>query len=156
MCCVLIVKIVEAVVIHYTVYFDKFICRPYDVLKLRHMNWPAPESNKQGGGKKSFRGHTASGEPETPKAWSSRHQGLRRLSGCPSVTSHFSTKTTKRRITQTTPHDSPGTLVFWCQRSPRNSSGITPCVAPNARGVGQNRRLSTNRPNRLYLENSTR
>ena len=29
----------------------------------------------------------------------------------PSVTSRCSTKTAKRRITQTTPHDSPGTLV---------------------------------------------
>jgi len=31
---------------------------------------------------------------------------------CLSVTSRCSTKTAKRRITQTTPHDSPGTLVF--------------------------------------------
>ena len=31
----------------------------------------------------------------------------------------------KRRITQTTPHNSPGSLVFWCQRSPRNSTGVT-------------------------------
>jgi len=30
----------------------------------------------------------------------------------PSVTSRSSTKTAKQRITQTTPHDSPGTLVF--------------------------------------------
>jgi len=29
-----------------------------------------------------------------------------------SVTSRSSTKTAKRRITQTTPHDTPGTLVF--------------------------------------------
>jgi len=36
------------------------------------------------------------------------------------------TKTAKHRITQTTPHDSPGTLVFWCQRSPRNSTGVIP------------------------------
>ena len=43
-----------------------------------------------------------------------------------SVTSRSSTKTAKRRITQTTPHDTPGTLVFWCQRSPRNSTGVTP------------------------------
>ena len=71
-----------------------------------------------------------------------------------SVTSRSSTKTAKRRITQTTPHDSPGTLVLWCQRSPRNSTGVTPYGAPNAGGVGQNRRLSTN--NRLYLENGTR
>ena len=34
------------------------------------------------------------------------------LSVCLSVTSRCSTKTAKRRITQTTPHDSPGTLVF--------------------------------------------
>ena len=32
----------------------------------------------------------------------------------------------KRRITQTTPHDSTGSLVFWCQWSPRNSTGVTP------------------------------
>ena len=44
-----------------------------------------------------------------------------------SVTSRSSTKTAKRRITQTTPHDSPGTLVFGCQRSPRNSTGVSPC-----------------------------
>ena len=35
-----------------------------------------------------------------------------RPSVCPCVTSRSSTKTVKRRITQTTPHDSPGTLVF--------------------------------------------
>ena len=34
-----------------------------------------------------------------------------RLSVCLSVTSRCSTKTAKRRITQTTPHDSPVTLV---------------------------------------------
>ena len=34
------------------------------------------------------------------------------LCPCPSVTSRSSTKTAKRRITQTTPHDTPGTLVF--------------------------------------------
>jgi len=49
-----------------------------------------------------------------------------RLSVCLSVTSQSSTKTAKRRITQTTPHDCPGTLVLWCQRSPRNSTGVTP------------------------------
>ena len=31
------------------------------------------------------------------------------------ITSYIS-ETVKRRITQTTPHDSPRTLVFWCQR----------------------------------------
>jgi len=65
-----------------------------------------------------------------------------------SVWSRSSTKTAKHRITQTTPHDSPGNLIFWCQRSPRNSTGVTPYGAPNSGRVGQNRRLSTN--NRLY------
>ena len=37
-------------------------------------------------------------------------------SACLSVTSRSSTKKTKYGITQTTPHDSPGTLVFCCQR----------------------------------------
>ena len=36
---------------------------------------------------------------------------------CVSVTLQYSIKTAKRRITQTTPHDSPGTLVFGYQRS---------------------------------------
>ena len=45
-----------------------------------------------------------------------------RLSVRPSV--RPSTKTAKRRITQTTPHDSPRTLVFWRQRFPRNSTGV--------------------------------
>jgi len=48
------------------------------------------------------------------------------VSVCLSVTSWCSTKTAKRRITQTTPHDSPGTLVSWRQRSLRNSTGVTP------------------------------
>ena len=45
-------------------------------------------------------------------------RGTSRVGLCPSVsvsvsvTSRSSTKTAKRRITQTTPHDSPGTLVF--------------------------------------------
>ena len=46
------------------------------------------------------------------------------LSVC--VTSRCSTKTAKHRITQTKPHDSSGTLVFRCQRSPQNSTGVTP------------------------------
>jgi len=46
------------------------------------------------------------------------------VSVCLSVISRCSTKTAKRRITQTTPYDSPGTLVFWRQRSPRNSTGV--------------------------------
>jgi len=56
---------------------------------------------------------------------------------CPSVSvaSRSSTETAKRRITQTTPHDTPGTLVFWCQRSPRKSTGVLPTRAPNTGGV---------------------
>jgi len=53
-----------------------------------------------------------------------------------SVTNRSSTKTAIRRITQTTPHDSPGTLVFGCQRSPRNSTGITPCGGTKYRWGG--------------------
>jgi len=71
-----------------------------------------------------------------------------------SVTSRSSTKTAKRRITQTTPYDSPGTLVFGCQRSPRNSTGVTPYEGAECRWGGQNRRFSTN--SWLYLENGTR
>ena len=59
------------------------------------------------------------------------------LAVCLSVTSRCSTKTAKHGITQTTPHDSSGILVFRCQRSLRNSTGITPAGAPNAGGVGK-------------------
>ena len=55
---------------------------------------------------------------------------------CLSVTSRSSTKMAKRRITQTTPHDTPGTLVFWCQRSPRNSTGVTPYGGTKCRWGG--------------------
>ena len=48
------------------------------------------------------------------------------VSVCVSVTLRYCIKTAKRRITQIMPHDSPMTLVFWCQRSWRNSNGITP------------------------------
>ena len=58
------------------------------------------------------------------------------LSVCLSVTSRSSTKTAKRRITQTTPHDSPVTLVFSCQRSPRNSTGVTPYEGAECRWGG--------------------
>ena len=68
-----------------------------------------------------------------------------------SVTSRSSTKTAKRRITQTTPHDSPGTLVKDLREI---RPGSLPAGAPNTGGVGQNRRLSTN--SWLYLENGTR
>ena len=53
-----------------------------------------------------------------------------------SVTSRSCTKTAKRRITQPTPHDSPGTLVFGCQRSPRNSTGVTPYEGAECRWGG--------------------
>ena len=76
------------------------------------------------------------------------------LSICLSVTSRCSTKTAKCRITQTTPHDSPGTLVFRSQRSPRNSTGVTPYEGAECRWGGSKWRLLTN--NRLYLENGTR
>ena len=36
---------------------------------------------------------------------------------CPSVTSRWCTETAKHRITQTTPHDSPGTLVFFVTKT---------------------------------------
>jgi len=55
---------------------------------------------------------------------------------CPSVTSRCSTKTAKHRMTQTTPHDTSGTLVFWCQRSPRNSTGVTPYGGAKCRWGG--------------------
>ena len=58
------------------------------------------------------------------------------LSVCLSVTSRCSTKTAKRRITQATPHDSAGTLVSWCQRSPRNSTGVTPYEGAECRWGG--------------------
>ena len=53
-----------------------------------------------------------------------------------SVTSRCSTKTAKQRITQTTSHDTPGTLVYWCQRSPRNSTGVTPYEGAECRWGG--------------------
>jgi len=59
-----------------------------------------------------------------------------RLSVCPSVTCRCSTKTAKRRITQTTSHDSPKSLVFCCQRSLRNSTGVTPYEGAECRWGG--------------------
>jgi len=59
-----------------------------------------------------------------------------RPSVCPSVTSWRSNKTAKRMITQTTPHNSPGTLVFWNQRSPRNSTEVTPYGGAKCRWGG--------------------
>ena len=73
---------------------------------------------------------------------------------CLSFTSQSSSKTAKRRITQTTPHDSAGTLVSDAKDIREIRPGSPPTRAPNAGGVGQNRRLSTN--NQLYLESGTR
>jgi len=47
-------------------------------------------------------------------------------------------QTAKHRITQTTPYDSPEILVFWYQKSRRNSHGMTPTKAPNRGAVGSN------------------
>jgi len=55
---------------------------------------------------------------------------------CVSVTLRYCIETAKRRITQTTPHDSPMTLVFWRQRSWRNSNGITPYGGDKCRWGG--------------------
>ena len=55
---------------------------------------------------------------------------------CLSVTSRCSTKTAKQRITQTAPHDTPGTLVFCCQISPLNSTGVTPYGGAKCRWGG--------------------
>jgi len=52
------------------------------------------------------------------------------------VTSRSSTKTAKQRITWTTPHNSPGTLVFWSWRSPRNSTWATPYEGAECRWGG--------------------
>jgi len=36
-------------------------------------------------------------------------------------------RTVTKKALHITPHNNPGSLVFWRQRSPRNSTGITPC-----------------------------
>jgi len=65
-------------------------------------------------------------------------------------TSRCSTATANRRITQTTPHDSPVTLVFCCQKSRQNPNRVTAnggakcrCVRLNAGAVADSWRLST-------------
>jgi len=55
---------------------------------------------------------------------------------CVSVTLRYCIKMAIRRITQTTPHDSRMILVFWCQRSGRNSNGITPYGGDKSRWGG--------------------
>jgi len=54
---------------------------------------------------------------------------------CLSVTSRCSTKMAKRSITQMTPHDSAGTLVFYAKDLREIRPGSPPTRAPNAGGV---------------------
>ena len=67
----------------------------------------------------------------------------------PSVTSRCSTKTAKRRITI-----AQGIFFSYAKDLREIRLGSPPTMAPNAGGVGQNRRLLTY--SRLYLENGTR
>ena len=71
-----------------------------------------------------------------------------------SVTSRCSIKTAKRRITQTTPHDSAGTLVFWRKdlREIRPGSALRGLQMQ----VGWVKIGEVSADNRLYLENGTR
>jgi len=55
------------------------------------------------------------------------------VSVCPSVTSQCSTEMAKHRITQTTPHDSHGTVVLRCQKSLQNSNGVTASAGAKCR-----------------------
>jgi len=66
------------------------------------------------------------------------------LSMCVCVTRRYCIKTAKRRIMQTTPRDSPGNIVFWCQNtlvddtpSPWNlcSKWPTPCQTAQFRPI---------------------
>ena len=61
---------------------------------------------------------------------------------CLYVTSLYCTKMAKRTITQTTPYDSTGTLIFCHQRSWWNFNRFTP-KGLNRRLVGQKRLFST-------------
>jgi len=65
------------------------------------------------------------------------------LSVRPSVASRCSTETAKRRITQTTPHESPGIPVFWYRKSWQNWNGVTRTEASNTDGVGYSWKLAT-------------
>jgi len=73
---------------------------------------------------------------------------------CLSVTSRSSTKTAKRRITKQHRTIAQGLKFSDANNLREIRPGSPPTGVPNAGGVGQNRRLSTN--NRLYLENGTR
>ena len=78
------------------------------------------------------------------------------LSICLSVTSRCSTKTANINYILHKQHHTiaQGLPSFLMPNISRNSTGITPCGAPNAGWVSQNRRLSTD--SWLYLENSAR
>jgi len=61
------------------------------------------------------------------------------VSVCPSVASRCSTEMVrKNRITQTMPHDSLGTVVFWCRKSWQNSNRVTPNEGDKCRWGGLN------------------
>jgi len=77
-----------------------------------------------------------------------------RLSVHLSVTRLYCTKTAKCKTMQTTPYDSPGTLVFWRQNCLQNFDGVTPTVAPNRGGVVSDWWSSSNIS--LYLETGAR
>ena len=55
---------------------------------------------------------------------------------CLSVISRCSTETAKRRITQTTPHDSAWTLGFGTEDLGETQTGSPLTEAPNTGGVG--------------------
>jgi len=73
---------------------------------------------------------------------------------CVSVTSRCSTKMTKHRNTQITPHDNPGTLVNDAKNIFEIRTGLPATEATNADGVGRSWRMSTN--NSPCLENGKR
>jgi len=74
----------------------------------------------------------------------------RRVSVRPSVISRCSTETAKRKATQTTPHDSPGNVIFWYRKFRQNSNGVIPNGGAecrwgrlNAHAIAADWRLST-------------
>jgi len=79
-----------------------------------------------------------------------RHAWALAVVVCLSVISRCSTEMAKRRIMQTMPHDSAGTLVSCCQKSPQKLNGVTPNWGIKCRwgtlnggAVAANWRLST-------------
>jgi len=74
----------------------------------------------------------------TARRYAKRGICCRRMSVCVcvSVTLWYCIKTAKRRITQIMPHDSYMTLVFWCEKSWRNSNEITPYGGDKCRWGG--------------------